>query len=272
MDIFKESKKRIIIAAHRGVSGGNIPCNTTAAYESALLQGADMIEIDANMSADGTLYIFHPEMEKSHLNKDVHIPELHDEEIEKLRYCNFDREETQFGLCTMEEVFKRFRGRCFINVDKFLNYPEKISELIRKYDMADQIIVKTYPMTEMWDIMDNYPEIAYLPIIKKPNGVHEMLMKRKLRYVGAEVVFTDENDGVGSKEYIEKLHADGKIVWANAIVYDYKVQLAAGHSDDVSVTGEPEKGWGWLADRGYDIIQTDWTLALKTYLEKTGRR
>lgn len=45
-----------------------------------------------------------------------------------------------------------------------------------------------------------------------------MLMKRKLRYVGAEVVFTDENDGVGSKEYIEKLHADGKIVWANAIV------------------------------------------------------
>ena len=102
--------------------------------------------------------------------------------------------------------------------------------------------------------------------------MHEMLMKRKLRYVGAEVVFTDENDGVGSKEYIEKLHADGKIVWANAIAYDYKVQLAAGHSDDVSVTGEPEKGWGWLADRGYDIIQTDWTLALKTYLEKTGRR
>ena len=43
-----------------------------------------------------------------------------------------------------------------------------------------------------------------------------------------------------------------------------------GHSDDVSVTGETEKGW--LADRGYDIIQTDWTLALKTYLEKTGRR
>lgn len=34
----------------------------------------------------------------------------------------------------------------------------------------------------------------------------------------------------------------------------------------------PKKGWGWLADRGYDIIQTDWTLALKTYLEKTGRR
>lgn len=32
----------------------------------------------------------------------------------------------------------------------------------------------------------------------------------------------------------------------------------------------PEKGW--LADRGYNIIQTDWTLALKTYLEKTGRR
>ena len=112
------------------------------------------------MSADGTLYIFHPEMEKSHLNKDVHIPELHDEEIEKLRYCNFDREETQFRLCTMEEVFKRFKGRFFINVDKFLNYPERISELICKYDTADRIIDKTYPMTEMWDIMDNYQRIC----------------------------------------------------------------------------------------------------------------
>ena len=59
--------ERRLIVAHRGVSGGNIPCNTLAAYEVALRQGADMIEIDVEMSADGKLFIFHPGMEPAHL-------------------------------------------------------------------------------------------------------------------------------------------------------------------------------------------------------------
>ena len=61
-------------------------------------------------------------------------------------------------------------------------------------------------------------------------------------------------------------------MWANAIIYNYKVQLAAGHSDDTSLTVDPDLGWGWLADRGYDIIQTDWVLAMRQYLESTGKR
>ena len=47
---------------------------------------------------------------------------------------------------------------------------------------------------------------------------------------------------------------------------------SAGHSDDTSIAEDPESGWGWLADRGYDIIQTDWALAMRLYLEATGRR
>jgi len=46
MDLKQAASERIIIAAHRGVAGGNIPCNTIAAYDAALAQGADMIEID----------------------------------------------------------------------------------------------------------------------------------------------------------------------------------------------------------------------------------
>mgnify|MGYP000494321345 CR=1 FL=1 len=40
----------------------------------------------------------------------------------------------------------------------------------------------------------------------------------------------------------------------NAILYSSRVPLAAGHSDDVSLTDDPAKGWGWLADKGFDII------------------
>lgn len=273
MNLREAAAERIIIAAHRGASGGNIPCNTIAAYDIALSHGADMIEIDANMSADGTLYSFHPKMEPIHLYKDCCIRDMHDSEIKELRYVNYDRTPTEWGLCTLDEIFERYKNRCFINIDKFWEFPKEISDAIRRHDMLDQIVVKTAPKKEFLDIIESYaPEIPYLPIIKKDEGIHEMLKGRNINYVGVELVFDDEQNDIGTQEFADKLHADGKLVWSNGIIYNYKKQLAGGHSDDYSLAYDPEGGWGWLADRGYDIIQTDWTLALRLFLEKTGRR
>ncbi len=277
-NLMKDASERIIVAAHRGEAGGNIPCNTLTSYEIAVRHGADMIEVDLNKSADGTLWILHPKMESRHLNYQgtegkLFLPQLTDEEICTLRYVNYDRDYTQFGLCTFNEVLDRFKGRCYINVDKFWEHPKEIADAIRAHGMTDQIVVKSNPKPDILKLIEEYaPEIYYLPIIKKDDGIHEEMLHRRINYVGCEVVFTDEERGVGSKDFIEKLHKDGKLVWANAIIYNYKDQLAAGHSDDSSFTVSPDHGWGWLADRGYDIIQTDWTLAMCTYLNETGKR
>ncbi len=273
MNIFESAADRLLIVAHRGSCAGNIPCNTMAAYKVALAQGADMIEVDANMSADGTLYSFHPDMEKHHLRSETSIPHLHDEEIKALRYVNYDHARTQFGVPTMEEIFELCRGKCYLNLDKFWLYPKELCAMIRRFDMADQIVVKTAPSEKMLNLMEElFPDIAYLPVITADNGLHDSLMKRRINYVGAEVLFSDEESEVGSEAYVEKLHRDGKLIWVNSIIYDNKVQLVAGHNDDISAAGDPDNGWGWLADRGYDLIQTDWPLMMRLYLEQTGRR
>ena len=44
-DLREKAKENIIVVAHRGAAGGNIPCNTLASYEIALKQGADMLGI-----------------------------------------------------------------------------------------------------------------------------------------------------------------------------------------------------------------------------------
>ena len=274
----KDAAERIIIAAHRGECGGNIPCNTITSYEIAVSHGADMIEVDVSRSAEGTLWILHPKMEQRHLNYMgpegmTSIWQLTDEQIRKLRYVNYDRDFTQFPLCTFDEVLDRFKGRAYINVDKFWENPELISDAIRAHGMIDQIVVKSSPKKEYLDIIEEYaPDVCYLPILSQDGGIHEEMMRRNINYVGAEVVFADETQDIGTVDFIEKLHADGKLVWANAIIYNYKKQLAGGHSDDTSFTVSPDYGWGWLADRGYDIIQTDWTQAMAVYLEQTGKR
>ena len=249
--------------------GGNIPCNTIPAFEASLKQGADMIEIDIEMSMDGKLYVFHPGKERDHLFFNGSLRRMTSDEIAGLRYANYDNLSTQFPINTLEEVLETFKGRCFINVDKFWSHPKEIYDTIKRYGMIDQTIVKSSPTDKGFEILKELaPDIPYFAVVSGSHPLHEVLMNSNVNYVGVEVNFKQEDSEVASHEFIEKMHHDGKLVWANAIVFDYKRQLAAGHSDDTAICGDPEKGWGWLARRGFDLIQTDWTGMLVQYLKE----
>ncbi len=272
-DFREAAKKNILIVAHRGVSAGNIPCNTVPAYETALKQGADVIEVDVSKSADGVLYIFHPGMEEDHFNlKDKNFKKMTFAEIKNEHYVNYDNSVTQFSVPTFDEILERFKGRCFINIDKFWDNPKEIYEAIKKHNMESQIVVKSGYDEEVVRVLEELaPTLQFLPIVKDKNDIHELLMTKNINYLGAEVLFTDENAEVASDLFIEKMHRDNKLVWVNSIIYDYKEQLSAGHSDDTALCDSEEKGWGWLADKGYDFIQTDWPMMLIKYLKDTNR-
>ena len=62
-----ELKKRVLISAHMGSCGYNLPGNTYASFAVALRQGADIIELDVTKSADDVLFVFHPKTEKIRL-------------------------------------------------------------------------------------------------------------------------------------------------------------------------------------------------------------
>lgn len=263
-----------LIAAHRGSCGGNIPCNTMEAFETALIQGADIIELDVSHSSDGKLFVFHPGMEKAMLKSDKLLSELTAKEIEKLRYINGDDTPTQFGISYLEDVFKQLRGRCVINIDKFWDNIVPVTALVRELGMQDQVIVKTGPVKEQIDLIEKEaPDLPYMLILWERDDYSDIMLKRDLRYIGTEVLFHNESDPIADRTYVERMHEKDLIVWVNAIVYDYKEVLSAGHNDDISVPGNPDAGWGWLLDKGYDIIQTDWTLMLKNYMhERTAKK
>jgi glycerophosphoryl diester phosphodiesterase len=140
--------------------------------------------------------------------------------------------------------------------------------------MTDQILVKSKLTKDgrVLDLMENMaPELAFMPIVNDNYDLHEELKGRDINYVGVECCFKYDSAQVASESFIEKMHRDNVLVWANSIVFSHKVQLAGGHSDDTALTESEEKGWGWLADRGYDMIQTDWPGMLIDYLKKTDR-
>ncbi len=271
-DFKEKAKENIIVVAHRGAAGGNIPCNTLAAYEIALKQGADMIEVDVSISADGKLFLFHPLMELSHLGKPVLLRAMPFSLIKRLHYVNYDGVPTQFGIASFDDFLEQFKGRCYINIDKFWSNPEKIYAEIKRHGMVEQMLVKSSPSKKVFDFMESLaPELPFMPIVKERCSCHEELMKRNINYVGIETCFKTDDAPVAQDSFIEKIHADGKLLWANSIIYNYRSQLAGGHSDDTALTVSEDLGWGHLADKGYDFIQTDWPGMLVDYLKRSGK-
>lgn len=271
-DLRETARDHKIIVAHRGVAGGNIPCNTIASYEIALKQGADMIETDLNMTADGELVIFHPKMEPHHFCKNVSIPQMSWEGVKELRYVNLDDTPTQFGVVRFDDLLENFKDRCYINIDKFWGNPEAIYRAVKRHGMIDQILVKSSLSEEVLTVLETVaPELPFMPIVREAHPEHETLMKRNINYVGVEVLFKKDDSGLASEEFFDKMHRDGKLVWVNSIIYNYKTQLAGGHSDDSALCDSMEYGWGWLGDRDFDLIQTDWPLMLINFLKETGR-
>ena len=271
--IRSEEKDRILIAAHRGSSGGNIPCNTLASIEIALRQGADIMEIDIQRSKDGKLWVFHEGKEPAHLCAVKNFIKDQDETgIRYMRYVNQDNDVTQFGVESLDEVLDYLKGKCYVNLDHCWDFFPDAVKCVRRHGMEEQIILKSAPKQKFFDaIKECAPDIAYMPILKNVDECFDILTHMNINYAGAEVVFDSLDAEIASLEYIEKMHKAGKKLWANAIIYRYTVQLAAGMSDDTSLMEDPSKGWGALADRNYDIIQTDWTGMMCDYLYKNGK-
>ncbi len=267
------NQKKIKLAAHRGACGGNIPCNSLQAFSLALRQGAEIVELDVEMSRDGVLFVQHPGMEKVHLRLWDSMRLLPADVIEKLSLSNCDLLPTDQHPLRLEQALQFLKGKCTVNIDKFWDHPKEISDMVRALGMEQQVLIKTGLKEKYLEDVEKYaPDIPFMSVAKNCDTSAELLKNRKIHWVGTEVLFAEDSAPVADKAYIESMNAAGKFVWVNALVYNYKTVLAGGHNDDISMLESEERGWGWLASRGFDIIQTDFLLPCRMYLEKNGYR
>ncbi len=265
----RQAKAYPFLAAHRGVCGANVPCNTLAAYKIALDQGADVVEIDVTKSKDGQYFVFHPGMEPVFLGSEKKIPEMTAAEVEAMFLLNQDRVPTSYKVPKLEDVFALLKDKAYINVDKFWMDVEGISAAIRKAGVEKQVIVKTYTDEKSLNEVHKFAsDFMFVPMVRKNDEVTDWLLEKGVKVIGTEILFESEDDEVISDEYIEAMHKKGLLLWANSIIYNEKDVISAHHTDDISLSESPEKGWGWLAKKKVDFIQTDWLLAAKSYFEK----
>jgi glycerophosphoryl diester phosphodiesterase len=271
--LFDEIKeKKVLIAVHRGSSGGNIIENTIKSFEIALKYGGDMIEVDAAKSTDGELYSIHQGQEERLFFSKNNVETLDSHEINTLDYRNGNAFKVNQRVEKLEDVFKHFKGDTLINLDRGWDFWEDVFELLHKYDMFDQVILKSPVQDSYLDVLEKYDiPVMYIPIVKTKAEL-EQVLERDINTVGAEIIIESENSDFHNKELIQQLKEKNLLVWLNAIRLNDTTTLTLGCDDDTALLESEDKGWGKIVEMGADIIQTDWPLHLACYLEKVNLR
>jgi glycerophosphoryl diester phosphodiesterase len=139
-----------VIFAHRGASA-HAPENTLAAFELALQQGADAIELDVKLSADGHVVVIHdPTVDRTtgaHGKvKDLSLADLRSLDAGSFFSANFQGEK----IPTLEEVFEAVGRRTFINVE-LTNYStprdhlvESVCMLVKKFGLQKRVLFSSF--------------------------------------------------------------------------------------------------------------------------------
>ena len=139
-----------LIIAHRGASA-HAPENTLAAFKLAILEKADVIEMDAKLSADKQVVVIHDQTVDRTTDGFGKIKDLPLAALRKLNAsAHFPNILGKEYIPTLEEVIETFRGKIRFNIE-LSNYtspfdalPVKVATLIDYYDIQDQVLVSSF--------------------------------------------------------------------------------------------------------------------------------
>jgi glycerophosphoryl diester phosphodiesterase len=154
-----------VIFAHRGASA-HAPENTLAAFELALAQNADAIELDVKLSADNQVVVIHdPTVDRTTANpgrvKDLSLRQLQSLDAGSF----FSQKYRGEKIPTLEEVFEAVGKRTFINVE-LTNYNtprdqlvEAVCTLIKKFGLEQRVMFSSFFASNLSKARAYLPEV-----------------------------------------------------------------------------------------------------------------
>ncbi len=139
-----------LVIAHRGASM-YAPENTIAAFDLAVEMGADAVELDTMLTADGTPIVIHDQSLERTTNGSGSVASKSIEEIQLLDAgSTFDARFVGEKVPTLEEVFAAVGTKILINVElknyasPFDRLPETVVALVMKKGLSDRVLLSSF--------------------------------------------------------------------------------------------------------------------------------
>jgi glycerophosphoryl diester phosphodiesterase len=142
--------KRPAIFAHRG-SSAYAPENTLAAFNLAVQQHADGIELDVKLTADDQVVVMHDDSVDRTTNSRGQIKSLSLQELKRLDAgSNFNPAFQSERIPTLVEVFETVGQKIIINIE-LKNYssplddlPNKVISLVKAYGFEKNVLLSSF--------------------------------------------------------------------------------------------------------------------------------
>lgn len=161
--------KKTKIIAHRGYSR-KYPENTMVAFRKAMNYHAAGVEIDVHFSKDQQLVVCHDESIDRTSNGTGLIKDLTFEELRQLRFDKgFEQlklSDDEVRLPTLEEVIIWLKNTNLIlnieiknNIYQYKGIEEAVIELVRKYEVEEQVIISSFNHYAVQKVKTIAPEI-----------------------------------------------------------------------------------------------------------------
>jgi glycerophosphoryl diester phosphodiesterase len=152
--------------AHRGASG-QFPENTRLAFIKAIDAGADMIELDCQLSRDGHVVVFHDETLRRTAGARGPLRNKTLEQLKKLDVGQW-RKKSYRGerILTLEEALETLAGKVDLCLE-IKNFPHslpgieiKVLFILSHYDYLDRTIVASFDYRCLARVRELAPEVS----------------------------------------------------------------------------------------------------------------
>lgn len=157
---------RPLIFGHRGASA-YAPMNTLPAFDLAARQGADGIELDVWLSADGHLMVIHDAEVDHTTDGSGHVGAMTLAQLKELDAGGgFNEAFAGTRIPTLDETFEEFGQKLFINVEikSVMIYTDGIeqavADIIARFNLQRRVLVSSFNPIALRRFKELLPEVA----------------------------------------------------------------------------------------------------------------
>jgi glycerophosphoryl diester phosphodiesterase len=202
------------VVAHRGYSG-KFPENTFVAFEQAISAGADALEMDLQVSADGHVMVLHDELLGRLARMYDYVYNLKKDELKKLDVGSWMSEEFKGArIPTFKEVCEKIAPRIPLVLElKNNHYPypdleERVLKLVHEYQLRQRVMIVSFNHRSIDKVKALDPRIKTGLIIKKASVLDQVPFSNSSEFICASREILDE-------KILQKIKERGKnaMVW-----------------------------------------------------------
>ena len=260
---------RVWVASHRA-DWKLAPENSIASLRNAIKFGVEIIETDVRETKDGEIVIHHDATVERMTHSRGTISEMTLAEIKSLWLHDAVGQWTAEKIPTLREYMQEAKGKAMLYLDKAGQndgalIPKLLAAARETGTLEETIFVLDWPYAKAKAVFgDDLERVVFCPVVEDKipdlgSYVDEWLAKAKPK------AFQFRMKTLDSETYAQlpKILSAGSRAFIAATWSNH----TAGHDDRASILGSPADGWGWLVDKGFTIIETNFPRELRAFLD-----